>query len=104
MPGGLPEGAGAPPEPIRDPCPCDLAGVTFSRLRAARPVLKDLLCFIEGPGNHMDTDQFTDTAGRARPRFCGSFNRADVPTNEDSNIAVQQVLPADEDDIGGLDH
>jgi hypothetical protein len=51
----------------------------------------------------MNTDEFTDAAGRAGTRFSRGFDGADVSANEHRNIAVEVFL-ADQNDVGGLYH
>lgn len=67
-------------------------------------MLKDFFCLGVRPGNDMNADEFTNAAGCNGARFGSGFHGADVTTDEDRHVTVQEVFLADKNDIRGLDH
>ena len=67
-------------------------------------MLKNFFGFIERPGNHMYADQLADATGRNRTCFRGSLHRADISTDQDCDVTVEEIFFADENDVGGLAH
>ncbi len=67
-------------------------------------MLKELFRFIERPGNDMNADEFTDTAGRSRARFRRGFHRTDITTDQHGHEAVEKIFLSHQNNVCGFDH
>src|SRR5215207_1288415 len=65
---------------------------------------EDLLEVVCGPGDDMDADQFADTPGGGRAGVSRGLHRADIAAYDCRDQAGVDFLPANEDDVRGLDH
>jgi len=67
-------------------------------------VAKEFFSFVVGTGNHVDGNQFANTARSCRTRFGSSFHRSDIPSHQHGDIAIKKVFAAHQHHVCGLHH
>src|SRR5262245_14513278 len=73
-------------------------------LRPAGPMLQDFFGFVEGTWNDVDADEFANASCGYGTRFSRGFYRTHITTNQNGNIAVEEIFFSDQHHIGGLQH
>src|SRR5688572_8582581 len=83
------------PEWIRGPC---------SSRAATLPVSQQCFCFVEGTGNDMSGDEFSDAAGGIRTGFSRRLDGPNIAADKHGHIPIEEIFAAHENDVCGLHH
>src|SRR5262249_53250341 len=73
-------------------------------LRTARPMSQDFFCFVKRTGDDVNADEFTDAPGSDGTRFGRGFNRSNIATHEDRDVAITEIFFANQNDVGRFYH
>ena len=69
-----------------------------------KPIAWIASVLLVGAGDHLDADHLADPAGRRGARVDRRLDRGDVARHERGDQAAADLLPADEVDVGRLQH
>jgi hypothetical protein len=67
-------------------------------------MLKESFSFVIRTRYNVHRNQLAHSTGCCRTRFGRSFDGTDITANQDSDVTIEEVFLADEDDVCSLDH
>src|SRR5438093_9026061 len=77
--------------------------LAFGR-RSTGPMSEEFFGLVERTRNDMNADEFADAPGSNGTRFGRGFNRSNIATHEDRDVAIKEIFFANQNDVGRFYH